>query len=353
VLIDPERIKLIPETYRDQHSFCFWLHDMMVDVMRQAEAARIANVTIQFKDEGEAAEFQRASDPITFCLENDRHDTAKRIVVNQTIIPLYADILHFVHGALVALERRKYAVAFALFRKPFKYSLIFAAWMLADEEDFFNHLRSGSADPFENTTMSAERRLDVLKRAVAKFEGDHFMDGQVIYDIAFERKNPHGLAGYFDMAAHLVTTYASIKTEALNLNFIFKNPSETDLYDGLYYLVAYLLVFLLLAELALIGQLAEIPSSYISWLSIATLGIQQALFSEESTALLDELNDSLADLMLCVLCNGRLFITRENALRFFTAEHINCTTCNVEQQFPLFWLMSRRAEDSMTGKSTS
>lgn len=47
--------------------------------------------------------------------------------------------LYFVHEALKALEKRKFAVAFTLLRKPLKESLMFATWICADEEDFFEN----------------------------------------------------------------------------------------------------------------------------------------------------------------------------------------------------------------------
>jgi hypothetical protein len=233
--IDPERLQHIPEKFWEQHSFCFWLHDMMADVMRQAEAARIATVNVRFKDEEEANNFAAADDPITFFLDNGRPDVAKRITMNHVVIPLYSDILHFVYEGLKALEKRKYAVAFSLFRKPFKYSLMFVTWLFADEDDFFDRLRTEPADSFDDRKITPEHKRELLRKAIALLPHNEFLDADVIYGMAFDRDNPRGLAQYFDKAAHPVTSYRSMRTENLNLNFIFKSPNDTDVYEGVYF----------------------------------------------------------------------------------------------------------------------
>ncbi len=193
-MIDPERLALIPPGYHEQHSFCFWLHDLMIDVMRQAEAARITDVHVVFKDDAEKAIFEAADDPITFCLENGRPEVAERIVTNQIVIPLYADALHFIHDGMKALEKRKYTVAFALFRKPLKYHLLFLTWLFADEDDFFSRLRRNPADSFDERNVPAEQRKALLTKAIGAIEYNDFLDADVIYGMAFDRNNQLGLA---------------------------------------------------------------------------------------------------------------------------------------------------------------
>ena len=63
-VISPERLRNIPEANRVQHEFCFRIHDMMLDIFRQALASRISHVTFKFADEAEASAF-KASDNIS------------------------------------------------------------------------------------------------------------------------------------------------------------------------------------------------------------------------------------------------------------------------------------------------
>jgi hypothetical protein len=184
---------------------------------------------------------------LNFWNKSGRTDVAQRIVVNQTVIPLFSDMLHFIYEALTCLERRKITVAFALLRKPLKYNLWFATWLWADEDDFYARMKSSPADDMDDQKIPAERRKELLNTAVQSFGDGTGLDGDVLYQIIFERGNAVGLAPYFDMAAHLVTTNKKIRTDRLNLNFIFKNPGDTDVYENIYYPLANVLMYLLVA----------------------------------------------------------------------------------------------------------
>jgi hypothetical protein len=73
---------------------------------------------------------------------------------------------------------------------------------------------------------------------------------------------------------------------------------------------------------------------------MSTRSLHEALFIENSTIMLDHVNEVWKELLTCVLCESPLRITTDNALRFFATEHIECPKCHAEQQFPLFWIMS-------------
>lgn len=337
-MIDPDRLQHIPRERHAQHTFCFWLHDRILDVMRQAAAARVADVFFHFGSEEEKQSLTTADDAITYFLKSGHRDIAKRIVVNQTVIPLYADALHFIFEGLEALEKHKFTVAFSLFRKPLRQNLLFLTWLFADEEDFFARMHTDPASLDRNVPPETKRLL--LAKAISRFSFETFFGADVIYGMAFDKRNPRSLAHYFDKAAHLVTYEASIRTEDLNLNFIFKNPSDTDVYDDVYYLLAYLLMYLLFLEIEIIGKMAAVPEFYMLWLTTATVGSFESLFSER-TDVVDRLNKVWAEILECTLCGASLRVTREGALLFFSTDQIQCQSCQTVQQFPLFWLMSK------------
>ncbi len=135
-----------------------------------------------------------------------------------------------------------------------------------------------------------------------------------------------------------------MRTEDLNLNFIFKNPNDTDVYEGVYFLLGYLLMYLLFLEVGMIGRMSKIPEWHAKWIATATLGAFESVF-EKSTNMIDHVNSAFEEMMACVLCHERYRITAQDALEFFATEHIRCQACGTEQQLPLFWLMSRFASD--------
>lgn len=342
--METSHLALIPEEYREQHAFCFWVHDLMVQIMAQAEAARISDVHFTFKDETEKSAFLSAAntseDMFQFLLDNNREEVAKRIVLNKTVIPLFGDSLHFIYEGLRALEKRKYTVALSLLRKPLKYNLLLLSWLFADGDDFFLRMRKDPAAGFDDSKITKEQRLGIFARAIAQLECNAFLDANVIYGMAFDRKNRKGLAAYFDMASHPVTTNAEIRTEDLNLNLIFKNPNDTDIYEGIYYLIGYLLMYMLQLEIEMVARMSDVPDWYRTWASVVTLGAHNAVFNED-VALLEGLNNAWADIMNCSLCGTRYGFDRENALRALATDYLRCRKCGTEQLFPLFWLMSK------------
>jgi len=348
-----DHLELIPEDRREPHSFCFWVHDLMVQIMAQAEAARITDVHFQFQDEAQkkafASSVKSQEDIFEFLFAHGRDDVAKQIVLNKTVLPLFGDTFHFIYEGLRALEKRKYTVALALLRKPLKYNLLLLSWLFADGDDFFARMKKDPAAGFDDGKITKEHRIAVFSKAISQIERNELLDAKVIYGMAFDRKNPRGLARYFDMASHPVTANAEMRTEDLNLNFIFKDPNDTDIYDGIYHLVGYLLMYLLQLEIEMVARMSSVPAWYRTWVSVVTLAAYSAIFNGEVT-LLDELNRVWADLMNCTLCGAQYRLDRENALPAFATDYLRCKKCGTEQLFPLFWLMSKVETSVEPGK---
>lgn len=341
-MIDPERLAYVPERYHVKHSFCFWIHDLIADGLRQAEAARAANVHVIFRDDEDKKAFEAAPDIITYAFESDRLDLARRIALNQSVIPLYADALHFMFEGMSMLEKHKHTVSIALFRKPLRQNLLFLTWIFADEHDYFSRFHADASNLGDSRTLTPERIKELLKAANAKLKVK--FDTDLIYKMIFDKRNESGLGHYFDQALHLVTNHAAIKTENLNLNMIFTAPSNDDIYDGIYHVLAYVFMYLLFLEVEMFGQMTKVPEFYRQWLDTATWTAYDAVFGDSSRTV-DEFNAGGGELLTCILCKKPLLLTRENALDFFAAERITCPHCKTFQGFPLYWLMARMDGD--------
>ena len=339
-MIPEDRLRNIPEDRRVHHMFCFAVHDRMVEVIRQYEAARVADVHIRFPDEATQRAFEAAANPVKFLMETGAEQVAKRIILNHVVLPLFADVLHFLHETLKAFENRKYAVAFALMRKALKYDLMFATWLLADPDDFYAEMASPAKD-MDDRAIQPKRRRALLAEAVRRIDAGGLFNAETIYGLVFDRKRADGLAAYFDLAAHLVTSNPAYPTEEFNLNFIFKNPSDTDVYYGVYDRLAYLVLYLFLLELAIFDRMEPIPEWYGTWAAFTALGAFASLFNANDTSYLDILNRGYRDYLRCIVCAEVIAISHDNAPLLFLNEELACGACGREQQFPLFWLMAR------------
>lgn len=340
-----DRFALMPEQFLPQHMFCFWLHDQMVNILKQSEERFIADVHFQLRDDEDRRKFREAADPLQFFHETGRDDLAKTLTLRQLVIPLYADILHFVYEGLKALERRKFLVAFTLLRKPLRYDLMLVTWLLAEPDDFYERFRTSPADHLETQALSKEQRIALLDKAIALLESYGLYNGELIYDMVYNKKASRGLAVAFDKAAHPVTNFGKeMRTEPLNLNLIFSSPSDNAAYEHLYWILAVLLIYLLFVQLALIKTMQQTMPGYVEWLRFVTLGTWGALFADDESPPLPSLSEEwskfAADLMRCVACGAQITVCQSEAARFFLEEIITCPRCATEQQFPLFWLMT-------------
>src|SRR3546814_3979559 len=71
-------------------------------------------------------------------------------------------MLHFLFGALTALEKRKFTLALSLFRKPFKEGLPLLALMCADERQFFQTIKDDPRGFFDGQAFNSQAKKDVI-----------------------------------------------------------------------------------------------------------------------------------------------------------------------------------------------
>jgi hypothetical protein len=330
--IDQERLSLIPPIHRAQHEFCFFLHDLMVGMLLRAEEGQVSTVNVHL-DEGEALEF---------LMQSGRRDLAMRVTLNNASLALYADLLHFLCEALKALERRKFAVAFTLLRKPLKQNLMFATWMCADESDFFTQLERSPADHMEDKNLPPERRLSLMRQALQQTLDPTAFNAQLLHDILFDKNLANGLAPLFDKAAHLVTSRGRLmRTEELNLNFIFIDSTENELFAVLYWRLAYVCMYLVSLQIALYSRMQSVAEPYPKWVALISAGCFEALFGAREASIVKTLNRNLRDVLHCPHCGAKVRVTKQRAARFFISQNLLCRSCGLEHQFPLFWLLSR------------
>jgi hypothetical protein len=180
----------------------------MVTLLRDAELSKAADVSIAFSGEAELTSLKKefGDDPIGYLEKHGFHAEVKRICINKLSLALHADMLHFIHEALKALEKRKTTVAFALLRKPLKENLFFTAWMCANEDEFFKKFSDSPPDTMESERLPKSKRRQVLADAIKRLEIKTFADADVIYDFIYEKGTHQGLAILFDKATHLVTS---------------------------------------------------------------------------------------------------------------------------------------------------
>lgn len=339
-IIPRDRLVHMPTRYHARHEFCFHLHDLMAGLLVQMEKSRAGDVRFDLA-EGERERLENSPHVLDFLAESGRGEIERRIVVNHIAIALYSDMLHFVYEALRALEKRKFAVAFSLLRKPFKEGMLIAAQMCVDETALFSKLKFDAANLLNRKELDELRTRHLLRDAISvACKGPTMVEADPIYDAVFDRKNAFGLAGLFDKATHLVTENSQIRTENYNINFIFKNPYDNDVYAGdTYRQIAMVLQFLALLQINLYGRMTEISRHHRNWLLFTSLGTFEALFRSGRAGITQFVRSALGDFLECGICGEHMRLLKTDAPRLFIAERIECSECGVDQGFPFGWLL--------------
>lgn len=351
--LSEDRLQDIPKRHWAAHEFSFYLHDLIAHLTYTAEQIGAGHIHIKLDTEIDVAEFQAASNPIDFLSATGRTDEERRLLVNHICAALFPDMLHFIHAGLAALEKRKFTLAFACFRKPFNEGLPLVALLCADEEDFFTKFKIDPVSFLDGGNFNRPTKRLAIEAAIAKCSGADFMSADVLYAYLFDFKNASGFAGLFDKAMHLVTRNQDIKTEAYNINFIFKDTRQNDIYESSYQGLSYVLLCIHLMQIELLKRMQFPADDYLKQLNMRAIGTYQALFLKGRSEIVSDMNETLGELMKCPVCHERVRLRKKTAPMFFVTENLECDKCGHVSQFPLAWLMSNHADDGGGSQATA
>ncbi|MDN7999281.1 hypothetical protein QZN00_19290 [Burkholderia multivorans] len=340
-LIPAQRMRWIPKELRLAHEYCFFLHDECVRMLVEYEKARAHIISFKFKNKSEERRFRRAAekyDAIFALRLIGREDESRRVTLNTITMAMVSDCCHHIYESLRCFEKRKFVPAFNLLRKPLLDSLMYLIWMVADEDNFYAEFTSG--DPSRITQkMIGNRRKNLIAAAIEMAELNDIIDADDIVSMIFDSRNEFGLYGLFQHAVHLVTVdRLEIKTSPENFNFIFKNPSEDDIYDSLYSQLPIILLLLTHVIAILFGRIQSMDAGTFRALKFRSInGGRLIQGSPLSDIVVDVMSRTLSPLLKCATCDTSIKVTHHNAARLILTDTFRCTTCKRVSPFPFSW----------------
>jgi DNA-directed RNA polymerase subunit RPC12/RpoP len=339
-LIPHNRLKLVPRHLRVRHEYCFFLHDQCVQVLSEYEAARAHLVTVQFPSKLTADKFSKiaADDPIKALHATGYPAQARRVVMNQITMAMVSDCLHHVYEGLRCFEKRKIVVAFNLLRKPLKDNLLYLAWMLGDEDDFYSTFMSGKPERLTQR-MLGNRRLSILMKAVKSTAVASMIDPALLNEILFDRKSQYSLEQAFQHAVHLVTDmHVELRTTPQNFNFIFKSYAEDDTYEGAYKWMPYVLLFLSHVIMALFDRMHQMDEGARIAHIVRTIFAYALIENVDASSIREYLEGALAETVKCSHCGAGVLVTQSNAAKIAVTDSFRCTSCGKKNLFPFSYL---------------
>lgn len=274
-------------------------------------------------------------------LRSKHRQKASRLMLNHVLVALVSDYLNFVYEGLIALSKRKFTVGLALLRKPFKENLLHIAWMLADTDEYFEKFEADPAKFMESRRTDSALRAKVMSRALENCILSDSFDTTVIERLIYEKNDPSGLAMLFDKATHLVTGARALRTEPMNLNFIFKDPRDNDIFESAYSSIALVLMYSFAIFASELEKVAPLDKQYVRRRLLNAFMVYQSLFIRGAPTLYRVLERHLGDLLKCSVCKAVLKARKSQIPRLLVAERLLCRSCSADVDIPILWLMAQ------------
>jgi hypothetical protein len=234
----------LPDGFLSAHDFCFLNHDILVELLDSAEKAGVLQLTIPFRDDADRTALERAEHPLDWLAQTGRAEERDEVIRRAVFLPLISDLLHFIYEALETSRKAKLNVTYALLRKPLQESLFIFERMALDREAFVRDLERNPGQLHSQTAGGVDVHADRIRGVLEIIgEGERF-DAGYLAQLRYDKTSEDSFDGVSNQAVHLITTHPAIRTDPLNMNFIFSDwDSKLSQWDYLYSRLPYVLMY--------------------------------------------------------------------------------------------------------------
>lgn len=234
----------LPQEFMRGHELAFLLHDVLGEVLRSAEQQGLLIERMPLRDDADRDALEAAGDVFEW-LETTGRTAERAQLFRRAVVPaVLSDSLHFIYEALESSRKAKLTVAYSLLRKPLQENLFILESIALDLDGFAQKfvsdvlgLRSQKSGGVEVHARRIRKLLDILG-AGGRFDADY------IAQLRYDKDAEDGFDGACNQATHLITSKDQLRTDKMNLNFVFsgwdaKKTQWSFFYSRLPYLLAY------------------------------------------------------------------------------------------------------------------
>lgn len=342
-LLDPDRLALLPVEYWPHHEFCFYLHDQMAELLVQYESSGAHEWVVKAFDHAKKEHgIPNADiDILSILRQNELVPFYRHHIVSHLVFGLTTDMLHFLYEALICFEKRKFAVAFSLLRKPLKENLLFLSWLLGAEDDFIARFEKDNYTTLNG--LDAPRRQEILSAAIARLSTKEAFAAELLEGMIFSKTHDHSFEPIWQRATHLITSQGvALRTEDLNINFIFHDTFSDDLYEALYRNLPYVMLYAIQVALECFARVLPSNEHTTSHLLLVSMGAYECLFDgRKRSGVTTMLRRHLKPFLKCIHCKAPTKLTRTNAIGMYLRELVECQKCGLATPMPLYWMFAQ------------
>jgi hypothetical protein len=234
----------LPEEFHRAHHLCFVNHDILAELLRSGEAHGSFAERFTFRDGADRLAFEQSADVFEW-FERTARTQERNSFLRRTVFPaLLSDFLHFIFECLDTSRKAKLSVSYSLLRKPIQENLFLLEVIATDLDLFASHLvanplalRAQKAGGLDAHQRRIEKALDVLGDA-------DLFDAGYLAQLRYGRSVEDCFDPSCNKATHLFTEHPALRTEPLNINFIFSGlESKMSQWSYLYSRLPYLLFY--------------------------------------------------------------------------------------------------------------
>lgn len=233
-----------PEYLQSAHDLCLVNHDVLVELLRRGEEGSSFAEKFTFRNKADQEAFAEAEDVLEW-LGKTRSASERAVFLRRIIFPaVLSDFLHFVYEALETSRKGKLNVSFALIRKPLQDALFVFELMAVDLEGFAAKLATNPEVLDSKKAGGIDAHTERIASVLRCIKEEARFDAGYLARLRYEKKTHDGFDSGANKALHLFTNHEAIRTEPMNINFIFSGLDEKltqwyFLYSRLPYLLFY------------------------------------------------------------------------------------------------------------------
>jgi len=233
----------LPQKYKELHDLCFYLHDILVQVVKEGEKKKLFHTLYNIRKLSDIQAIKDNENILEWLYNNGYKDEFKSIVIKNVLIATISDYCHYIYEALKCSEKSKLAITYTLLRKPLKDNLLIFEWIIANRNEFVENFKKDAIYYAIDKIDSTKKKL-FIENSVNQIIYTQTFNPAFIYSLRYSKKDEYSLERLWNLANHLVTTCKYYKTESLNFNFIFSGAdSKKSQWKYFYTVLPYLLFY--------------------------------------------------------------------------------------------------------------
>lgn len=234
----------LPDRYDIGHSLCFMIHDVLLHLLKYWEEGKFISRSISFRDDADRVSFEEAEDVFAW-LEQTRSIEDRAPILTTTVFPaVLSDMLHCFYEAFESSRKAKLNITYMLLRKPLQESLFLLEAIVADPIDFAEKL---STEPLKLRALKVggvELHAQRIQKVIDAIGEEDRLTASYIAQLRYDKSSTDSFDGVCNHAMHLFTEHKAIRTEPLNINFIFSDwESKLTQWSYLYSRLPYLMFY--------------------------------------------------------------------------------------------------------------